>query len=161
MPVSVRLRNSDYFCAGMRVIERNGRKEVYDPVRGKYVALTPEEQVRQFVIGFLREQCLVPAGYISVETGVKVYENFFRTDLRVRNKRNEPVMLVECKRPSVELDDVVLEQAMRYHLATRERFVAITNGRDFRCYERLPSGAWRSWNRYPSWDEMNSCEIIP
>ena len=73
--------------ARMRVVEKNGKKEVYDPIRKKYVLLTPEEQVRQFVIEFLMEQCDVPAGYISVETGLKVYGNFCRTDLRVYNKR--------------------------------------------------------------------------
>ncbi|MCM1532254.1 MAG: type I restriction enzyme HsdR N-terminal domain-containing protein [Bacteroides sp.] len=138
----------------MRVIERNGKKEIYDPIRKKYVVLTPEEQVRQFVIGFLCTQCQVPAGYISVETGLQVYGNFFRTDLRVRNKKGEAVLLVECKRPSVALDQEVLEQAMRYHIATQERFVIITNGAAFKCLERSPEGDWRSWERYPSWEEM-------
>ena len=143
----------------MRVIEKDGRKEVYDPVRKKYVVLTPEENVRQFVIGFLRENCQVPVGYISVETGLKVYGNAFRTDLRVRNRRNEPVLLVECKRPSVPLSEEVLEQAMRYHLATQERFVVITNGCAFKCYERLSTGEWQAWERYPVWEEMNLFNI--
>lgn len=141
--------------ARMRVVEKNGKKEVYDPIRKKYVLLTPEEQVRQFVIEFLMEQCDVPAGYISVETGLKVYGNFCRTDLRVYNKRQEPVLLIECKQPAVELDAEVLEQAMRYHLAGKERFVLLTNGHSFRCYERLSSGEWKEWNCYPDWEEMN------
>ncbi|MDE5575380.1 MAG: type I restriction enzyme HsdR N-terminal domain-containing protein [Bacteroidales bacterium] len=115
--------------------------------------------MRQFVIGFLRENCQVPVGYISVETGLKVYGNAFRTDLRVRNRRNEPVLLVECKRPSVPLSEEVLEQAMRYHLATQERFVVITNGCAFKCYERLSTGEWQAWERYPVWEEMNLFNI--
>lgn len=138
----------------MRIIEKNGRREVYDPVRKKYVALTPEEGVRQFVIVFLQEQCQVPLGYISVERGLKVYENSFRTDLQVRNKRNEAVLLVECKRPSVPLSEEVLEQVMRYHIASGERYVVITNGIDFKCFERVAE-AWKGRERYPDWVELN------
>lgn len=139
----------------MRIIEKNGKREVYDPVRKKYVTLTPEEGVRQFVIEFLQGRCGIPAGYISVERGLRVYRNFFRTDLQVRNRRNVPALLVECKRPSVPLDEQVLEQAMRYHIATQERFVVITNGGDFKCYERFAEG-WRERERYPDWQELNA-----
>lgn len=139
----------------MRIIERNGKKEVYDPVRKKYVAFTPEEQVRQFVIEFLHQRCGIPLVYMLVETGIRVHGNFFRTDLQVRNKKNEPALLVECKRPEVALDNKVVEQAMRYRLSSLERFVAITNGMEFRCFERLPDATWRPLERYPDWNELN------
>lgn len=142
----------------MRIIERNGRKEVYDPVRKKYVAFTPEERVRQFVIEFLHQQCAVPLVYMAVETGIRVHGHFFRTDLQVSNRQKIPVLLVECKRPEVALDNHVIEQVMRYRLNAQERFVAITNGPEFKCFERLENGLWKPWERYPDWKELNPNE---
>lgn len=137
---------------------------VFDPVRKKRIVLTPEEEVRQFVIRFLQEHCKVPLGYIGSELPIKLYQRELRCDLAVRNRRGEVVMLIECKRPSVPLDEKVLEQAMRYNLLHKERFVVITNGLDFRCWERFGGNVpgegttevrWREWERYPDWEELN------
>ena len=73
----------------------DGKKEVFDPIRKKYVLLTPEEEVRQFVIGFLQMQCGVPAGHIAVETGLKLYNKQFRTDLKVSDRPGKTVMIIE------------------------------------------------------------------
>lgn len=137
-------------------------KTIFDPVRRKYVARTPEEEVRQYVIRFLTQQCGVPLGYICVETGMQLFEVYRRTDIQVKNRHGVSVLLIECKRPSVRLDSSVLEQAMRYNLRSRERFVIITNGPDFRCFERnqlTETGTMNPWTeiyRYPDWDEINS-----
>lgn len=141
-------------------METNGKRKIYDPVRKKQVVLTPEEEVRQFVIRFLRQQCAIPLGYISCEVPIRVYRKDFRYDLAVRNRKGRAALLVECKRPSVPLEQAVWEQAMRYNLSLAERFVAITNGREFRCFERVQDAsgraAWREWPRFPSWQELNA-----
>lgn len=134
--------------------EKGEKKRIFDPVRRKWVVLTPEEEVRQFVIRFLREECAVPLGYISSEIPLRLYGKDFRCDLSVSNRKGEAVMLIECKRPTVALGDEVLEQAMRYNIKMQERFVVITNGMDFRCFERCGSG-WRQWERFPAWSELN------
>lgn len=128
--------------------------KVFDPVRRKFVVLTPEEEVRQFVIRFLREACSVPLGYISCEASLHLYGMDFRYDLSVRNRKGEPVMLIECKRPSIPLGNKVLEQAMRYNIKLQERFVVITNGTDFRCFEHF-GDCWKLWDRFPLWSELN------
>lgn len=135
----------------------DGKKEVFDPIRKKYVLLTPEEGVRQFVIAFLQSQCGVPAGHIAVETGLKLYDRPFRTDLRISNRQGKSVMVIECKRPTVALTQDVMEQAMRYNMLQKERFVLITNGKGFLCWERPQKETehWREWGRYPDWAELN------
>ena len=136
----------------------DGKKEVFDPIRKKYVLLTPEEEVRQFVIGFLQMQCGVPAGHIAVETGLKLYNKQFRTDLKVSDRQGKTVMIIECKRPTIALSQNVWEQVLRYNLHGRERFVLITNGKSFLCYERQTGegGTWRQWGRYPDWNELTT-----
>ena len=139
------------------------RPTIFDPVRKKRIVLTPEEEVRQFVIRFLQENCGVPLGYIGSELPVKLYQRDLRCDLAVRNKRGEAVMLIECKRPSVSLGEKVLEQVLRYDMLRRERFIVITNGLEFRCWERCEIAEeneektvrWREWERYPTWEELN------
>ncbi len=136
------------------------KKEVFDPIRKKYVLLTPEEEVRQFVIAFLQAQCGVPAGHIAVETGLQLYHRQFRTDLKVSDRQGKNVMVIECKRPTVALSQEVWEQAMRYNIYQKERFVLITNGKGFICRERPreEGGSWREWKRYPDWKELNTEE---
>ena len=38
-------------------------------------------------------------------------------------------MVVECKRPDVELTTEVLDQAIRYNMVLNVKYIAITNGR--------------------------------
>ncbi|MEG1498052.1 MAG: type I restriction enzyme HsdR N-terminal domain-containing protein [Bacteroidales bacterium] len=139
-----------------------GKKEVFDPVRKKYVVLTPEEEVRQYFIAFLQEQCLVPLGSISVERDLKLYKRSFRTDIKVYNKKGQGVMLVECKRPSVKLDDTVKVQISKYHLAGKERYLVITNGMEFLAWEveEKKEGEegqkTKALEKIPVWEELNN-----
>lgn len=131
-----------------------GKQEIYDLIRKKYVSLTPEEKVRQFVINFLNKECKIPLEFIGVEGTLTVYNRQFRTDLRVFNTKIEPILLIECKRPEVELNDVVLEQAMKYRIQAKERFLLITNGLDFKCFEFVEDNV-KLLERFPTWDEIN------
>lgn len=137
-------------------------RKIYDPIRKKMVVKTPEEEVRQFVIRFLQENCRIPAGYISVESPLEIFQVSFRSDIQVRNRNGKTVLLIECKRPSVVLNGKVLEQAMRYSLVGHERFIVITNGIDFRCFERrygMQEEQWSERDCYPDWNELNEDDV--
>lgn len=129
--------------------------KIFDPVRGRYVALTPEEEVRQFFIHILRQQCQVPVGYISVERKVEVGQRKLRADLRVYNRRMESCMVIECKRREVVLDEAVCDQVLRYSLEREERFVVITNAVDCRVWEKNEKGVYCPRKTLPSWTEIN------
>ena len=51
---------------------QEGRTQVFDPLRCRFVALTPEEEVRQKTLYLLVEHLGVPAGRLAVEYSVKV-----------------------------------------------------------------------------------------
>ena len=89
--------------------EREGRNFVFDPLRKRFVLLTPEEEVRQKVLYLLVEHLKVPAGLIAVEYSLKVNGLDKRAD--------------------------VLEQAVRYHSALRPRYLLLTNGTVTYCYQ--------------------------
>lgn len=115
--------------------ESEGRTQVFDPLRRRYVALTPEEEVRQKVLWLLVERFGIPAGRVAVEYSVKVNGMDQRADVVVFGSDGSPLMVVECKASTVVLTDSVLDQALRYHSALKPRYLLLTNGKVVSCYK--------------------------
>lgn len=86
---------------------------IYDPLRKKEVALTPEERVRQWFVGVLSRQLDVPLHMMMSEAGFKLGGKQFRADIIIFDRKASPLAVVECKRPEVELTGEVLDQAIR------------------------------------------------
>ncbi|MDR2556455.1 MAG: type I restriction enzyme HsdR N-terminal domain-containing protein, partial [Bacteroidales bacterium] len=86
--------------------------EIYDPVRKKYVALTPEEKIRQHTISFLNSALHYPYGCMGIECGLHIGDMFFRTDIVIRNKKAEVVMIIECKQQQISLEKSAEEQIL-------------------------------------------------
>lgn len=103
-------------------------RTIWDPLRKKEVALTPEERVRQWCIGVLNRQCEVPLHMMMSEAGLKLGDKQFRADILVYDRTARPLMIVECKRPQVELTREVLDQAVRYNMVLDVKYMIITNG---------------------------------
>lgn len=116
-----------------RLRENAGKREVFDPVRRKFVALTPEEWVRQHVIRFLNEDRKYPLSLIHVEGGLEINNLKKRFDILVYNNLGKPELLVECKAPSVKISQAVFDQAARYNLAFNVRLLFVSNGIDHYC----------------------------
>ena len=115
--------------------DREGKTLVFDPLRRRYVALTPEEEVRQKTLYLLVEHLQVPAGRVAVEYSLKVNGLDKRADAVVFGADGNPLMVVECKAATVALTDAVLDQAVRYHSALRPRYLLLTNGASVYCYK--------------------------
>jgi hypothetical protein len=109
---------------------RNGisRQEIFDPVRRKYVALTPEEWVRQHVIAFLTEDKKYPVSTIGVEKQLILNKKLKRFDLVVFNRNASPLVLIECKAPGVEITEKTFDQAARYNMLLKAEYFLISNG---------------------------------
>ncbi len=111
-----------------RLIENEGKLSIFDQVRKKYVVLTPEEWVRQHVIQYLISEKNVPVSLIKVETEIQLYQTKKRFDIAVFDRNGLPLLLVECKAPSVPLTQAVLDQAVRYNITMKVGFLMLTNG---------------------------------
>ena len=105
-----------------------GKLEILDRIRKKYVVCTDEEKVRQMTILYLTETLHVPASFIAVETEIKVNNLSKRTDIIVCNASLKPAIIVECKAPSVSITQEVFEQIARYNLALQVNYLMVTNG---------------------------------
>ena len=126
---------------------------VWDPLRKKEVAATPEERVRQWFIVQLRDVFGVPMHMMMSECALQFGEKRYRADILVYDRKGAPLAVVECKRPSVAITPAVAEQAMRYNSVLDVKFLILTNGNLTYIYT-LEGGTFVPCNHIPSYDAM-------
>lgn len=107
---------------------KDGQLQIFDPVRRRFAALTPEEWVRQNVIQYLNVEKLVPLHMMASERGIKVNRLQKRFDLVVYAPTGLPVMIVECKAPGVQLNEEVFYQIARYNMTLKVNHLLVSNG---------------------------------
>lgn len=107
--------------------------KIFDPIRRKWVVLTPEELVRQRFIGHLVHDKGCPASLIAVETSLELNGLAKRADIVVHAPDGRAIALVECKAPGVRLTQAVFEQAARYNVVFKVRWLLVTNGMKHYC----------------------------
>ncbi len=101
---------------------------IFDEVRKKWLLLTPEEWVRQHLIHYLILEKKYPVSLISIEKEIILNDLKKRYDIVIYNKQLIPVVVIECKAPYIELDKNVVEQALRYNLIIKAKYLMISNG---------------------------------
>jgi len=116
-----------------RMRKQDGKDQIFDSIRKKFVALTPEEWVRQNLIAYLIHHQKYSPGLIAVEMLVKVNGLNQRADIVVYNRKGKPVMIVECKAPSVAITKAVFNQAARYNMQLQVDFMMVSNGLQHFC----------------------------
>lgn len=114
---------------------------LYDPLRRKWVARTPEEEVRQAVIAWLRDVQGFPVGLMESEYGFVYNRRRYRADVLVFDRQLQPYLLVECKAPEVTLGQAVVDQVVRYTRVLPVRYVMVTNGRTTHLLVRSEDGS--------------------
>ena len=129
------------------------KNTVWDPLRKKDVALTPEERVRQWFIGVLADHCSVPLHMMMSEVGLRLGEKRVRADIMVYGRNARPLMVVECNRPEVELSHDVLDQAIGYNMILKVRYIVITNGTRTFVFG-LSENGYMALDKMPSYIEM-------
>ena len=127
-------------------------KKIWDPLRRRDVALTPEEEVRQWLIGVLRDGAGVPLHQMMSEVELRCGRKSWRADLVVYGRGGTTLAIAECKRPSVALTPDVLEQALRYNSVLDVRCIIISNGRDTRVFVKKEN--WEAADHLLSYEEM-------
>ncbi|TCO07083.1 type I restriction enzyme HsdR N-terminal domain-containing protein [Natronoflexus pectinivorans] len=115
-----------------KITADGNRQRIFDIIRKKYVVLTPEEWVRQHFVHYLLS-LEYSASLMAVEKLVVVNELKQRADVVVYNKKRTPVMIVECKSPTVPLTNDTLAQAARYNIRLGVSYLVITNGLNHYC----------------------------
>jgi hypothetical protein len=113
----------------------NSKQQVFDTVRKKYVALTPEEWVRQNFVSWLIQELKYPASHIAIEKELLLNEMKKRFDVVIFNRDNKPAMLIECKAPEIKITQKTFDQAARYNMVLKLKYLIVTNGLEHYCCE--------------------------
>ena len=112
----------------LQIKEITGRKSIFDPVRKKWLIVTPEEIVRQSAIQYLVQEKGYPLKLLRVERSISFNKLTKRFDIVVYNTKGNPIILIECKSPSTRLDVSTYEQASLYNESLSAKYIWLTNG---------------------------------
>lgn len=136
---------------GFQVKQQNGKDVIFDTIRKKWLLLTPEEWVRQNFVQYLLQVKKYPSSLIALEKTIQLGELKKRFDILVYDTAHKPWMMIECKAASVNLDETVVHQLLRYHIAVPAGYLIITNG-DFSYGWQKKGGDLVLLNELPDWE---------
>ncbi len=102
--------------------------QIFDEIRKKFVLLQPEEWVRQHAVKYIIETKGYPKSWVNVEKKILLKTLTKRIDILVYNPNGSLKIIVECKAPSVRIDQAAFDQIARYNLQAKAEFLMVTNG---------------------------------
>jgi type I site-specific restriction endonuclease len=106
---------------------------IFDPMRKKWVALTPEEWVRQNFLAYLVQKKNYPKSLLKIEQTIKAFEKTRRCDAVIYTNEIKPLAILECKKTDVKINKKTFEQIALYNTALNAPYLIITNGLDHYC----------------------------
>ena len=137
-----------------KISEHDGQLTLFDIIRKKDIVITPEEWVRQHFVQFLIRQKHYPKTLIKLEGGHKLLGIPKRTDIVVYNIKGEKTLLVECKAPSVTINQKTFDQVARYNMVQKVSLLAVTNGlKHFYCRINFESNSFEFIEELPDYKE--------
>lgn len=112
---------------------QDGKLEVLDILRHRFVSLTPEEWVRQHFVHFLISHKGYPAALMANEVELRVGGKHLRVDTILYDCDRRPLMAIEYKAESVALTKKVVTQVTTYNMLLRVHYLIISNGTQHVC----------------------------
>lgn len=115
------------------IVTKNGKNTIFDVIRRRYVALTPEEWVRQHFVHFLLACKGYPQALLANEVQVQLNGTKKRCDTVLYRRDLTARMIVEYKAPDIEITQKVFDQITRYNMVLRVDYLIVTNGISHYC----------------------------
>ena len=117
----------------IKIGEKDGKRTIFDFLRRKYVALTPEEWVRQHFTHYLVEHKGYPKGLLSNEVELRIGDKRLRCDSILYNKVAQPQMIIEYKAPTIQIQQKTFDQISAYNLLLKVDYLIVSNGLQHYC----------------------------
>jgi hypothetical protein len=133
-----------------KIETREDKEYIFDPLRKKWVRLTPEEWVRQNFLQYLLQVMHYPAALIAIEKEIQMGELKKRFDILVY-KNDHPWLLIECKEMNVPINESVMQQLLRYQTTVQADYLIVTNGNETRGIGKK-NGQLTTLNTIPSYE---------
>jgi hypothetical protein len=134
----------------------DGMVKIQDVLRRKFVALTPEEWVRQHFVHFLIEQKDYSPTLMANEVAVTLNGMSRRCDTVVyRQEGLKPLMIIEYKRPDVDITQKVFNQICRYNMVLEVEYLVVSNGlKHYCCKVDLQNGTYTFLQDIPPYSDL-------
>lgn len=109
------------------------RPRVFDTLRRRYVALTPEEWVRQHFVNWLVTHKGYPSALMANEIALSIGDKKLRADSILYDKHLQPRMIIEYKAPTIQITQKVFEQIAAYNMLLHVDYLVVSNGLAHYC----------------------------
>ncbi|MFP4042186.1 MAG: type I restriction enzyme HsdR N-terminal domain-containing protein [Bacteroidales bacterium] len=140
-----------------KITTKEQKKYIFDDIRKKFIALTPEEWVRQNFIKYLIREKKYPPNLLHIEMAFELERFRYRADIVSYNRDFVPSLIVECKAPDVKITQKQFDQIALYNLRLKVPFLVVTNGIEhYCCRVDFNKGSYSFIKHIPGYDELNS-----
>lgn len=140
-----------------KITTDGGKQTIFDRLRRCYVALTPEEWVRQHFVNMLLNDKGYPATLTANEVAIELNGTKKRCDTVVYDKQLSPRVIIEYKAPGVKIDSKVFAQIARYNLVLHVDYLIVSNGlHHYCCKMDYASGKYTFLTHIPTYKEVIS-----
>ena len=116
-----------------KISNRGGKPKIFDDLRRRYVALTPEEWVRQHFVHYLTDHLGYPASLLANEVELTVGQKKLRCDTVLYSLQAQPLMIMEYKAPTIPLSQKVFDQISIYNMLLHVDYLIVSNGMEHYC----------------------------
>lgn len=138
-----------------KIVRKGDKCQIFDVVRRRYVALTPEEWVRQHFVHYLADDRGCPLALMNNEVQLRLNGMSRRCDTVVFDRQAVPRLIVEYKAPSVEITQRVFDQICRYNIVLHVDWLIVSNGlTHYCCRMDYDNDTYRFVEQIPSYEEM-------
>ncbi|MBI1769809.1 MAG: type I restriction enzyme HsdR N-terminal domain-containing protein [Bacteroidetes bacterium] len=120
--------------------KEEGKVWIFDGIRKKYLVLTPEEWVRQHFINYLITELKYPKSLFRIEGSLTYNKLQKRSDILIFDRAGKAWMLIECKSPTIKLNQKAFNQVAVYNMTLGAKYLAVTNGMAHFCFEAAATG---------------------
>ena len=132
---------------------RRGGLELYDPLRQRWVALTPEEWVRRHFTAFMESERGVPPALMANEVSLEFNGMSRRCDTVIYSRSLKPLCIIEYKAPDVVLTQKVFDQIARYNSVLHAPYLIVSNGMEHYCC-RYRGSTYKFLREIPRFEEF-------
>ena len=135
--------------------EQDESPQIFDQLRGKYVALTPEEWVRQHFVAYLINHKGFPKGLMANEVALTLNGTSRRSDTVVFDSEAKPLVIVEYKASSVRITQKTFDQILRYNMVFKASYLIVSNGLNhYCCYIDFDNHSYKFLPDIPHYSEL-------
>lgn len=138
-----------------KITKKDDKPFILDVIRRQYVALTPEEWVRQHFVHFLIEHKGYPQSLMGNEVQLKLNGMSRRCDTVVYDRSLHPRVIIEYKAPTVNITQKVFDQICRYNMVLQVDYLIVSNGLvHYCCKVDYPTRSYSFLQDIPAYENL-------